>query len=228
MWSSKNYLLLLGFLIFAGLNLAAQDKTIIKNSWNTPGLAYHLNDKWAIAFKPIIIRNGDFFMEHDRVFADFTIKYKLDKNWSFQLLERTVIIPDATEQIWFFIDAAYKVSSENLPFSVGNRLRMHYGTEFTDYESIADFIRYQLAIHYPLKKGFTPIFTFEPFWQFNQLNELKRIRYEGGFSWKFAKNFKFGVLYRYEEFYNLEPDRGVNTLVSSLIYTIPRPKKKDK
>ena len=215
----KSFTLSLFIFCWTAISLFGQEKTIINDSWNIVGISVPVNDKLQLGLKPNMIRQNDYYKDYNRIFLDFTIKYKQSPQWSFQLLQRTVINNDANESIWFFFDVAHTHKETGHAFSIKNRLRFHFGTEALENDLVGDFLRYEFSFHHPLGEKTKMYFALEPFYQFNQKNELQRIRYELGLKRKLHPRWNLGLTMRREEAFPPTPNLGRNTIVSSLVYS---------
>ncbi len=197
----------------------SQDQTRLYESWTTAGISIPIKPKWRLHTKGTLFGTTDFYKEYKMTFVDVSTTYKPNNKWYFQFLQRTRFIPDRPEQYWLFFDAVYTLK-KNRPLFFKNRVRMHYGTDINAPNQ--DFIRNQIEAHYTINKKVIPFFMVEPFFQFNQLNELHRIRLDVGVNWKIFQTLKCQIGFRHERFYNVETILTSDVILFTLNYTFKK------
>lgn len=190
-------------------------------SWNIIGVKWPVNQKWTIGYSHNFLRWDDFYGDHNQMFGDLTVAYKLQSNISFQFLNRFVLIPGENNNAnWIFIDANYVWKKEGSPLSIKNRLRLHYGAEWVgDFEQ-GDFLRYALIFNYKASEKFTPFLSAEPFFQLNGRQAFQRNRYELGTRWKIAPRWTLTGAYRIDDFVGDGAGTSWQVIVLHLSYRI--------
>ena len=206
--------------IFSSLTLSAQSVSNF-GSWNILGVKASLADKWTLTYTHNFLRMEDYYKEHDRVFSDLSLNYKLRPNISLNLLQRYVTISgDDNDAYWIFADVNYIWKQKGGAFSVKGRARAHIGTEWVGEIAQSDFLRTALIFNLTLHPKLTPFISLEPFYQFNGVNELNRIRYELGTKWKVFPRLNLTANYRIDAFGNRDPKLQAHVIVLGIVYQV--------
>jgi len=213
----KKFLLIVLTFIFITPAFA---QTVNSGSWSMLAIKAPVGEKVTLGYNHIFLRRNDYYKNKNQMFGDFTIGYKLNSQFSFQLLNRYVFVPeDNNDAIWFFLDANHVWKKSEQKFSIKNRLRLHYGTELLNDPDQGDFLRYTIDVKAHIHPTLTPFITMEPFYQFNGINKFQRVRYELGTRWKIAPHWNLAAMYRIEDF-NSTIDVVSHFIVIGLTYKI--------
>ena len=213
------YLLLICLfsLVFSQANAQSTSST---GSWTMLGVKLPFAKKWQLSYNHIFIRSNDFYADHNRHFADFSLAYQHNSKMSFQFLNRFIPVPgEGNNAYWIFLDANYVVKKPEKKWSLKNRIRFHLGTEAFGEMAQGDFIRLAAFLNYSVKQ-WTPFFSVEPFFQLNGLNELQRVRYELGTKFKINSHWGLTGYYRIEDFTNRDIRLFAHFIVTGLTYRI--------
>ncbi len=215
----KTYIVLV-LLLILNVNLSAQSTTTY-GSWNMLALKLPLNEKLTLGYNHIFLRQDDFYKSSNRMFGDLTLSYKMDANWSFQMLNRYVTVPEKdNDAYWVFLDANYTLKKEDSPFSMKARMRLHLGSELLNEAIQGDFLRPAIFVYLNTIPNITPFLSAEPFYQFNAVNDFQRIRYELGAQFKFSKKFGGVLMYRIEDLVKSNPKTDAHFIVAGLSYKL--------
>jgi len=190
-------------------------------SWNILGIKAPIKDKWTLDYNHIFLRNNDYYKDHNRMFSDLSLSYKLGSGIGLMLLQRYVTVSgEDNDAYWIFADVSHTWKQKDGAFSIKSRLRAHIGTEWVGEFQQSDFLRAAVFFNLTLPSKFTPFASIEPFYQFNDLNQLNRIRYELGTKWKLLPRLNLSAYYRIEDFMNNDSRLIAHFIVVGLVYKI--------
>jgi len=179
-------------------------------------LRYQITEKTRFDFKPIIRFNED-ISNYQNSSIDISIHHKLDKGWSIQFLSRTWFIADTTNSQFLWWDIAHQIKTKSV--SITNRVRMHLSLNLNNVNP-ADFLRFQTTLAPNVKWKIKPFINFEPWWQLDNENAFRRIRYEPGLRYSFGDHVSLTTVYRRQDSIGIEPPNKQNHYVLTLLYKI--------
>lgn len=208
-------ILLLEFFFFSSSNVHAQTNDNI--IWASMKMQANLGDKTTFAIAPIFRLNDD-ISDYQNMSIDISLKHKLSKNWSVQLLERTWFIPNGTNRQFLWLDVIYGKGFGNIHLSSG--LRYHYAFDIK--ENIdGDFIRWKTIFSLLNFGKIKPFFGIEPWFQTDgKIGDFRNIRYILGFNYKLSDQLGLMLKYWRQETMNIEPLRNFNIYLVTLSYSL--------
>lgn len=208
------YLIVL-FLTIPIIQLSGQTRDNVL--WASFKVQKKLDQKTSMALAPIVRLNDD-LTDYQNFSIDLSIKRKIAKEWSLQLLERTWFIPDAKIRQFIWFDVIYSKKLKN--FNISSSARLHYALDLYG-NTDGDFIRWKTTLKLLTLGKIQPFIAIEPWYGFNGANEIQRIRYEPGLTYKINDRFVLLAMYRREASINIEPENNLNMLVVTLSYLLP-------
>ena len=158
-------------------------------------------------------------------FTEFGLRYKLDKHFSFKGQYRFVQRPYNHNGHRFSIDAYANYKKKKSDFSFQYRFRFQHTTENNTYIQYV-FMRHKVGVEYNMSKLVDPYVTYEIYYQFNRVNELKAWRLTGGLNWKLSKKFELTTFYRFQRGVNISYPKGQHVIGVILSYGDKLKKKK--
>ena len=120
--------------------------------------------------------------------VDLSVRRKIFKNWSLQLLTRTWFIPNDQNRQFLWLDVIFDKKFENIQIS--SNVRYHLVVDINDRPD-GDFIRWKTAVTLLSLGKIKPLIAIEPWWQLDCINGFRRIRYEPGIRYDAGKSFSF-------------------------------------
>ncbi|MGB0930306.1 MAG: DUF2490 domain-containing protein [Chitinophagales bacterium] len=207
-------LFLLQLFLFSFEDMKAQTNDNI--IWASMKLHTSLGDKTTLAIAPTLRLNDD-ISDYQNMSIDISLKQKLSKNWSVQLLERTWFIPNGTNRQFLWLDLIYGRAFGNIHISSG--LRYHYAFDIK--ESVdSDFFRWKTIFSLLNLGRIKPFIGIEPWFQTNKIGDFRNIRYIAGLNYKLNEQLGLGLKYWRQETMNLEPSRDFNIYLMTLSYKL--------
>jgi hypothetical protein len=212
----KFYFLL--FFSFPMLLVAQTDDNIL---WTKLGVQKAIDQKTTLFFAPIIRLNKD-FSTYQNFSLDYTIRYKLNKNFAVQLTGRTWFLPNGTTRQFIWPDFLYKKVFQK--WQAASLLRLHYALDIKEVAD-ADFIRWKTTFTWLDFGKIQLSLGIEPWLRLNDTRQLQRVRYSTAAKYKFSDQFNIGLQWWRQETINLQPQQNVNIFVLGLSYTLQNRKK---
>jgi len=167
-------------------------------SWTSVQLNYKAGDKITLKAKPIVRHNQDLsnFANSSR---DFMIAYKINNNWSLQLLDRHWFMPDQGDRQFYFFDLNYKTDLSE-KFTLSNTLRYHLAFNWN--RDDADFIRFQPTLNYKTASKFKPSVGYSLFYRLGELSGAVGARYKLGCKYVISDKMGLQLTYWNQDDYN--------------------------
>ena len=192
------YLVLVALILC--LNAYGQDNSHDLGSWTSLQLNYKAGNKVTLKAKPIMRHNQDLGNYTDSS-IDLIIAYKINNNWSLQLLDRHWFIPDAPDRQFYFFDVNYKTKL-NEKFTLTNTLRYHLAFNWN--RDDADFIRLQPTLNYNTGGKFKPFIGYTAFYRLGDISGIVGARYKAGCSYTFSDRTGLSLTYWNQDDYNAD------------------------
>jgi len=216
--------LMLGQVLNSGVEIQAQSTSESQTiSWVSPKFVYALDDQWSFAARPLQRFN---FTEEEHLdfFQEFQISKKLGNGFSASILPRYWAEPNGrADQMTVFYDINHSFNRSKFKFT--NKLRFHWGINWQ--ADLADFLRWQPIIGYHFHKKAHAFIATDWFFQFNGINEMRRVRYQLGYFFRCDKRTALSFEYWREESLGVEPKIISNIFVLTLIQNFSRKKKRE-
>lgn len=209
------------FILFLFLSSTALSQVTDNTAWLGFKLHTALNSKTSVALQPILRLDED-LSSYQNSSIDYSIKHKLHKNWSAQVLGRTWFIPDNTIRQFLWLDVAFSHAIKK--FKVSSSVRLHYAFDINDRVD-GDFLRWKSGLTYSGLGNWQPFVFIEPWLRLDGDTFWQRYRIEPGFKYKFNDAWDVLFLYRWEEWINRAPENKFNMLVLTLSWKIFRSEK---
>ncbi|MFK7936735.1 MAG: hypothetical protein AB8G22_24690 [Saprospiraceae bacterium] len=215
MKSKVNFLIIF---LLAALSISAQ--TIDNTSWLSIKLQQNYHNGLSLALVPIVRLNEN-VSNYDNSSIDLVVQQKFKKGWSGRFVHRTWFIPEGTGRYFFWLDAIYGKKFEKIGLS--SFVRYHHAVN-TKERNDSDFIRWKTTLSLINVGKISPFFAFEPWYQFDGFDQIRRLRFEPGIKWKFNPNLVLTAMYRREVSQNREDPRNFNMYVVNLAYIFAKKK----
>jgi len=187
-------------------------------TWLSAKLNTSLNEKWSMAFRPIQrtqLNKGKYL----NTSIDVSVTRRLSKQWSAQLLVRQFLVPDAPpDRTFFWTNLIHTIKLNPIIFK--NTLRHHWGLNVHQEE--ADFFRWIPQVAYQFSPQIKLFVQSDVFFQFNQMNGVRQVRYQAGIHSKVSKSISFNFQYWFQKSVKIEPVKKWNMYVFNFIYTISK------
>lgn len=212
---SRN-LMVLVLLLISSL-LMGQEPSFDLGSWTSARLIYKAGDKITLKARPIVRHNQD-LSNYDNTSIDLSVSYKIDKNWSVQLLDRHWFIPDGPDRQFYFIDVNHKANLSE-KFTLSNTLRYHLAVNWNRLDP--NFIRYQPILSYKPGGKFIPFVGYTAFYRIEDFQGFVGARLKAGC--KYAASSKIGLQLTYwnQDEYNKEfPINKAHVILFNLNYNL--------
>ncbi len=194
---------------------AQADDNII---WASVSLKQNIKEKTTLALTPIF-RLNDNISDYQNMSIDYSIRRKLGKGWSTQLLGRTWFVPNAKNRQFIWLDVAYNKKFEKI--GLGSLVRYHYAVNFPE-QSDDDFIRWKTTFSFLGLGRVTPFFAIEPWFRLDGVGKFQRIRYQPGVKIGITDRVAATMVYWREHSFNLDGDNiNFNMYVINLSYLLP-------
>ena len=211
-----NVICLIFFLAFNGINesIVAQARDNI--TWNSLQFSYPISKKFTANFMPTI-RTFNNLKSYQNVSLDYSVRYKINDNWSCAVIGRSWFLPNGNYRqfLWFDLDHSANLSKI---FTLKNKLRIHGAFDIDIFDG--DFIRWEPSIHYKGIKDFTPFIGYANFFQLNGRNYIERARYKLGFTQILGPKISFNFQYWNQSIYQPNIYFFDNMFVSTLKLTL--------
>ena len=185
--------------------------------WASFKVQKKLDQKTSLALAPILRLNDD-LSNYQNFSIDLSIKRKIAKEWSLQLLGRTWFIPDAKIRQFLWLDVIFSKRLKN--FNIASNVRLHYALDLFGNKD-SDFIRWKTTLKLLTLGKIQPFISIEPWFQLNGQNSFRQIRYEPGLSYKINDKFGLLAMYRRQATIDIEPEINFNMIVVTLSYMLP-------
>ena len=192
----------------AGVFCQTRDNII----WASVKAQKKINDKITLILAPIVRINDD-ITGYQNSSVDYALKYKLNKNWSTQVLGRTWFIPDGQDRQFLWLDIAWSRTLN--PFKLSSSLRWHHAFDIKD-RMDPDFFRWKTGLTFTGLDRIQFLFNIEPWFQLNKADQWQRIRYEPGLKLKINDPLDLLLMYRRENTINTVPSNNLNMYVLTL------------
>lgn len=172
-----------------GINSYAQLDHVL---WSSVRFRIIPDEKNAFDFRPII-RHHENFSDYRNTSIDLVYRRKLSPNFTFGLLLRTWFLEGGGNRqfIWPTLTGKKKIGKQVYE----SRLMFHWALDIQD-KIDSDYLRLIGAINRPLTAKLSSRIAIEPWFQFNDLNTVTRMRYEFVLGYKFSKHYSGSIMYR--------------------------------
>lgn len=171
-------------------------------NWSYNKYSFSLNDTWKMDITPIVRLNQN-ITNFQNASLDLTLKRGIGNGLSIAVHGRSWYMPKAKMRQFIWLDLAHQLPDLSIPLKIKHRLRLHYAMDIND-RMDGDFLRYVVHFSPDLKNSIVqPFFAIEPWFRFNEVNNIQRTRWEYGFNVKASNNLKLIVFMRQEDFYDL-------------------------
>ena len=204
------------FLLFFSFPILLGAQTDDNILWTKLGVQKAVNQNTTILFAPIVRLNKDFSTYQD-FSLDYTIRYKLHKNFAVQLTGRTWFLPDGTNRQFIWPDLMYKKAFQK--WQVNSMVRWHYAVDVKEVAD-SDFIRWKTTFTWLDFGKIQFNVGIEPWLRLNKIRQLQRIRYSTTVKYKFSDQFNIALQWWRQESINLQLQQNVNIFVLGLSYTL--------
>jgi len=181
--------------------------------WATVRLRIVPNDKNAIDIRPIS-RFHENYSDYRNSSIDIAYRRKLSPLITLGLLSRTWFLKDGRNRQFIWPAILLKKKSGKTTFDT--RFMYHWALDIKEVPD-ADFFRVKSAVGYPLGAKMSAKLAIEGWYQFDEQNDINRIRFELSLGYKLSDHISAGILYRREND-KIRPD--FDMIVTTITYQI--------
>ena len=207
------------FLFTFSVSKAQGDDNI---AWLSFSAKTEIKKDWTTSFTPIFRLNED-FSEYQNFSLDYSVKKKINANWSIAVLGRTWFLPNGTQRQFLWPAITYSHKVKDIAWS--HRVRWHQAFDIEG-RTDPDFIRYFQNLKYTAWGKWQPFLGLELWWGLNGTLQIERLRYIPGIQYKLNDTVSLSVALWRQESLNLDPEMDVNIYRINLAFTIPSLPKK--
>ncbi len=202
------------FLLFPLSILQAQTNDHLL--WTTYKIQQQINRQYSWAIAPML-RFQDNWTSYQNASLDLSLKRRITKTWSLQLLSRTWFIPTQTNRQFLWLDLAYAPSIQQV--KVSTRIRWHQAFNLKE-RLDPDYVRWKMGVEYQLPGRIHPFLYLELWLRLNQLNQFQRLRIEPGLKYRINSQLQIHFVLRREQTLNLQRLRKDNIYLLTLSYRL--------
>ncbi len=214
----KKLSLLLFAIVLSSLSMdsLAQNDGVWWSSWR---YRVPLEDGMSFDVRPII-RFNDNYSRYANSSVDIVLRKKFSPHWTGAIVIRPWWLRGGRNRFFIWPTINYTHQLGKLKFS--SRLFYHHAINLDGFDD-ADFIRIKPQLSTPVSDKLTAFIEAEPFFLLNKFNQVTRIRYQVGGTYKFTSDLSLKLIYWFEDQIGLWEDRAdFNVILSSLIYVLPK------
>ncbi len=183
-------------------------------SWSSIKWSDQFDDKTSISILPIVRHNQN-LSNYSNVSIDVILSFKINKNFSFNFLNRHWWMESGVNRHFWFLDLKYQTKlSRNIQLSQILRWHQAFDIDVAD----PDFFRTLTTLSFPNNSRFTPLIAADLFFRRNGFEELQRTRYKLGTSYKFNQHWSFNLILWKQDRVNLPTQLTEWIIVPSLAY----------